>query len=235
MTQPPFEPDDLHLALRAMGDLLASVPYRLGYRLEGSHQLAIQLKRPGGRDLIALDWQTSIPTPQAATQAAAAVKSLATAAAAESILILGYGPDAAQRVYALREAARAADVTMPIAAIQVDDNQWRMFGAGVTSEWNRMPEVPVSTLLEGYPAPAKSLQDYRRLYDPLPEPTYDYLPDNSRELIDNAPPGIQAELATRALHRIAERNPNPLDLPALAHTLTVPAVNHHIAAQALGA
>lgn len=236
MSQHPFdrEPDDLDIALQAMGDLLAAIPHQLGYRLEDSDQLAIQLSGPNTRSLIALDWRTDEPDLEAARQAAKTIKAIASSRSTDAILLLGYGSESAERVYALREALQIQIVgtDTSIAAVQVDHDRWRAFGIGVTGDWHRMPEVPVSIMMDGYPAPAASLQEYRNRYEPLPEPTYRSLPESSRDLIDSSPPGIRAELATRALQRIADRTPHPLDQAAIAHVLTDPAVNHSVVADA---
>lgn len=233
MSQPSDrEPDNLDLAFRAMGDLLATVPHQLGYRLEGSDQLAIQVSGPGGRFLVPIDWPADQPNLQAARQTASTIEAVTRLHPSNAVLLLGYGPEAAERVYTLREALsrQLAGADISIAAVQVDQGQWRAFGVGVTGDWHRLPEVPVSILVAGYPAPAPSLQEYRQQYQPLPEPTYGPLPESSRELIDASPPGIKAELANRALQRLANREPNPLDLPALAHVLNDPAVNHAVVA-----
>lgn len=236
MMSQPFdrEPDDLDIAFRAMGDLLASVPHQLGYRLEGSDQLAIQVSGPGGRFLLPVDWPADQPNLHAARQTARAIEAVIHLHPSDAVLLLGYGPEAAERVYALREALRHqledTGDNISIAAIQVDQGQWRAFGVGVTGEWHPVPEVPVSILMAGFPAPAASLQEYRQQFQPLPEPTYGALPDSSRDLIDASPPGIRVELADRALQRLADRDPNPLDLPALAHVLDDPAVNHAVVA-----
>lgn len=170
MTAPlPGEPDDLHLALQAMGDLLAAVPYRLGYRLEDSQQLAIQLSSPGRQELIALDWLAHQPVPDATQQAAGAIAALTETHQAATILILGYGPDAAARVYALREAVQRDHRDISIAAVQVHESQWRAFGVGVTGEGHHLPEVPVSVLMDGHPA-RPSLREHLHRYDPLPQP-----------------------------------------------------------------
>lgn len=233
MSERPYgaQPDDLQVALQAMGDLLAAVPYRLGYRLEDSGQLVLQHSAADRRRLVVLDWQTDRSVADASREAARTVAALAGRFQPDAILILGYGPEAAERVYALREEVRTAS-EVSLAAVQVDQGQWRAFGVNVTGPWHRMPEVPVSVLLEGYPPPAASLGEHQRLYDPLPQPSYGALPENSRDLIDAAPPDIKAELATRALHRITQRSPHPLDLAALTHALATPAVNHNIVADA---
>lgn len=233
MSQPfDREPDDLDLAFRAMGDLLATVPHQLGYRLEGSDQLAIQVSGPGGRFLVPIDWPADQPNLQAARQTARTIEAVTRLHPSNAVLLLGYGPETAERVYTLREALshQIEGDDISIAAVQVDQGQWRAFGVGVTGDWHPLPEVPVSILMAGYPAPAPSLQEYRQQYQPLPEPTYALLPDSSRELIDASSPGIRVELADRALQRLANREPNPLDLPALAHVLNDPAVNHAVVA-----
>ena len=225
---PGFGEDDVQIALRTTGDLLAAVPHRVGYQ-PSSDEIVVLFKPSGtSRTMFTVNWPAS-QTNQRAAQLAA--ETICRTVAADNLLVMGYGEQAAARVYALRQAIRDHDPGKRVGAFQVQHQQWRTFGEGVTGEWHHLPEVPVSVLLEGTPAPAASREDYEHRYQRLPQPTYGELPESTRALIDSSPPGIQADLAMRAVQRIADRDARALDMAALAHALNHPAVNHHVVAQ----
>lgn len=234
---PRHDPEDaLQEAWRGMGELLTSIPVRLGF-LPGPDQVVVTLRGENRRDVVLLRWPHRDAPAMSARELADSLQEQHGAQLAREnggVLVIGFGgPEVASRIDSLREAIhlRWPD-GIRVGAAQVQGSRWRLRGAAGPGQWRPLPEPSPDLLVQGYPAPAPDMQTYLQQYDPATRPTFEPLPDRLRTLIDSTPPSLRAELALRCLRRLADRESHPLDAAVLAHTLGCTAVSHGLVAYA---
>lgn len=190
-----------------LSEYLASLPHEVGYQLDERHVAAAAVSadgRPG--PLAAVQWDTSVASDRAlAEEVAATLARVARNSGYERFLIVGYGPDGAERAGLLSDALLAtADLPEPL-RVHVDHDTWRVQLPG-SEQWSPaqpLPDLSAAAVLEGTPLPASSREELAHRFDPLPEPLYGDVAARDAALFADSAPSFRADVAVRSLHHLA--------------------------------
>ena len=187
---------------------LASLPHQVGYHLDERHVVAFAVSKDDHvGPLAAIQWDTSALSERALTEeVAASLARVARDSQHEQFVIVGYGPEGAERAQRLSDALLAtADLPEPV-HVHVDQGTWRVQPPD-SLEWSpavALPDVSAQAAIDGTPPPAASREELAQRFEPLPQPLYGDISQQDAALFADSAPSFRADVAIRSLHHLAE-------------------------------
>jgi len=205
-----------------MGDYIASLPYLRGYELDnhvvavGQHDGIVQVSG-------SINWDDVKDRPDPAEAFADVVRRRFPEVQADHVAVIGFGPHGAERAVATSAAIRSTSNDFErVTTWAADAGQYQQLEPA-RGPLRPLPSPSGVFLAEGYGPPAASQEAMMRRYRPLPEPAFEPLDTAKASRLDATPPSARADIANRALDRLAngERGPDTESLrPTLAHAVS---------------
>ncbi|MGO1740102.1 MAG: hypothetical protein ACTHYM_14025 [Actinomycetaceae bacterium] len=205
-----------------MSDYVAMVPWEIGYYPPENHIQVVVQNSAGRIATVGAEWTVGIEPEVAGPPIGANVADVTQARPGDSVLVIGYGPEAHEYLPAVAGPLAQEAGTAKTRLIQVDEEFHRIAALdGTWDEWRDLPTAPLEVSTSGRALPAPDKDAHLARFAPLDQPLFEQPDGPEVAELARLRPSARADLARAAVDRLSENRTgsDPESMRTLGHLM----------------